>query len=53
MLGDEAAAEDAFQATFLVLVRKADSLRGHEMITNWICGVGNPDTRNPEESRLP
>ena len=39
VLGDEAAAEDAFQATFLVLVRKADSLRSHEMITNWMYSV--------------
>ena len=39
VLGDEAAAEDAFQATFLVLVRKAGSLRSHEMITNWMYGV--------------
>ena len=39
VLGDEAAAEDAFQATFLVLVRKADSLQGCEVLTNWIYGV--------------
>src|SRR5262249_34443504 len=39
ILGDEDAAEDAFQATFLVLVRKADSLRGCKMLTNWIYGV--------------
>jgi RNA polymerase sigma factor (sigma-70 family) len=39
VLGDEAAAEDAFQATFLILVKKADSLRGYEMLTNWIYGV--------------
>jgi RNA polymerase sigma factor (sigma-70 family) len=39
ILGDQGAAEDAFQTTFLVLVRKADSLRGHKMLTNWIYGV--------------
>jgi len=39
VLGDEAAAEDAFQATFLVLVKKANSLHGYEMLTNWIYGV--------------
>jgi RNA polymerase sigma factor (sigma-70 family) len=32
-------AEDAFQATFLVLVRKAGSLRQRELVANWLYGV--------------
>lgn len=32
-------AEDAFQATFLVLVRKADAIRPREMVGNWLYGV--------------
>ncbi|MCI0464455.1 MAG: sigma-70 family RNA polymerase sigma factor [Gemmataceae bacterium] len=32
-------AEDAFQATFLVLVRKAASLRPQQVIGNWLYGV--------------
>jgi RNA polymerase sigma factor (sigma-70 family) len=32
-------AEDAFQATFLVLVRKASSLRSRELLGNWLYGV--------------
>src|SRR5438874_5672646 len=32
-------AEDAFQATFLVLVRKAASLRRREAVGNWLYGV--------------
>src|SRR5262245_39952988 len=32
-------AEDAFQATFLVLVRKAGTIVPREMVANWLFGV--------------
>jgi RNA polymerase sigma factor (sigma-70 family) len=34
-------AEDAFQATFLVLVRKAASIAPREMVGNWLYGVAH------------
>jgi RNA polymerase sigma factor (sigma-70 family) len=34
-------AEDAFQATFLVLVRKASSIVPREMLPNWLYGVAH------------
>src|SRR5580704_17015293 len=34
-------AEDAFQATFLVLVRKAASVTPREMVGNWLYGVAH------------
>jgi RNA polymerase sigma factor (sigma-70 family) len=39
VLSDAHAAEDAFQATFLVLVRKAGSIRRHESVSSWLYGV--------------
>lgn len=33
--------DDAFQATFLVLVRKAGSLRRRELVGNWLSGVAH------------
>jgi RNA polymerase sigma factor (sigma-70 family) len=39
ILGDVHDAEDAFQATFLVLARKAPSLAHRELVGNWLWGV--------------
>jgi RNA polymerase sigma factor (sigma-70 family) len=39
VLGDPEAAQDAFQATFLVLVRKAGSVRVRESIGPWLVAV--------------
>src|SRR5437764_14818401 len=41
ILGNEADAEDAFQATFLVLVRKASSIVPPSMVGNWLYGVAH------------
>jgi RNA polymerase sigma factor (sigma-70 family) len=39
ILGNEADAHDAFQATFLVFVRKAASIEPRGMVGNWLYGV--------------
>jgi RNA polymerase sigma factor (sigma-70 family) len=39
VLGNPHDAEDAFQATFLVLVRKAASIAPKELVGNWLYGV--------------
>ena len=39
ILARHADAEDAFQATFLVLVRKAASVAPRDMVANWLYGV--------------
>ena len=54
ILRDEHAAEDAFQATFLVLVQKAASLRDCKLLANWLYGVALRVARKERaESRPP
>src|SRR5688572_14668964 len=39
VLGNAEDVDDAFQATFLVLVRKADSIRKRGSVASWLYGV--------------
>lgn len=41
VLNDEHDAQDAFQATFLVLVRKAGSIRNRFSVASWLYGVAH------------
>jgi RNA polymerase sigma factor (sigma-70 family) len=41
VLGDSPDADDAFQATFLVFVRKAGSVSRPELLGNWLYGVAH------------
>ncbi len=49
ILRDSHAAEDAFQATFLVLARKATSVVPRDRVANWLYGVAY---RTANESRV-
>lgn len=41
VLHDAHAADDAFQATFLLLARKCHSIRAPELLANWLFGVAH------------
>ncbi len=41
LLANRQDAEDSFQATFLVLVRKAASIASRELLANWLYGVAH------------
>src|SRR5947209_2918028 len=45
VLGNQHDADDAFQATFVVLVRKAASIVPREMVGNWLYGVAHLTAR--------
>ena len=46
IVGDLHHAEDAFQAVFLVLARKASSIRDPDLLSNWLHGVSLRTARN-------
>lgn len=49
ILGDRHSAEDAFQATFLVLARRAGAIQKPELLGNWLYGVA---LRSAWETRM-
>src|SRR5437879_11945595 len=42
VLGNHHDADDAFQATFLVLVRKAAAVKPRQLAGNWLYGLAEP-----------
>src|SRR5262245_57419698 len=52
MLRDPRDIEDAFQATFLVLVRKAPAIRDRSLLSNWLYGVAHRVVRRARTRTL-
>jgi RNA polymerase sigma factor (sigma-70 family) len=52
VLGDSAAAEDAFQATFLVLFRRAGSIRVGDSVAPWLLRVARRAALKAREGEL-
>jgi RNA polymerase sigma factor (sigma-70 family) len=52
VIGDHHDAEDAFQATFLVLVRKAASIVPREKVGNWLYGVAHQTARKARATAI-
>jgi RNA polymerase sigma factor (sigma-70 family) len=52
VIGDAHLAEDAFQATFLVLVRKAAEIRQREQVGGWLYGVAYRISRRARATRV-
>ncbi len=52
LLGDHHHAEDAFQAVFLVLARRAGSIRDPDLLGTWLYGVALRTRARPAEGLL-
>jgi RNA polymerase sigma factor (sigma-70 family) len=52
ILGDSHDADDAFQATFLVLVRKAGSVRKRDSVASWLHGTARRVAHRARSDRL-
>ena len=51
LLNDSHHAEDAFQAVFLILAQKANSIRDPDLLGNWLYGVALRNARYARRSR--
>src|SRR5277367_2772680 len=52
VLRDPRDIEDAFQATFLILVRKAPCIRDRSLLSNWLFGVAHRVARRARSNTL-